>query len=370
MIDWILQQLEKQPSRLFYEKELMEKDAAEFAILKEERLLTYVQTDERFEAYGLGRARPLTVIKISGQLYGIDDEDPDVDPIPLKKSDLAKYRFCLDQFANRLLLANNLFGVSFRLDRRQFFLGKKTVNQQRVAFVFGLFDSDKRAQTPLLSLPAQLGHRVDSVVVITPSYEVGSASLTSQLDMMQIHVVAHRATEDWKVDTSSLAKEVPHGLAVARLTVEQESDYELYGYKCRLPIYVSGRTSESGSNLVEVGDNFVEIGDTPFRLFLRLVLELRRDKMGTVSKIGLKSEGYLSEDGEFQSIGRLRHCFIRALGDLNPKKFIEAYRPKTLRLSVHPELVTWDQQKLLEHDDARVRGLVEKLAAVGQSHIR
>jgi hypothetical protein len=55
---------------------------------------------------------------------------------------------------------------------------------------------------------------------------------------------------------------------------------------------------------------------------------------------------------------------------LQPKKFIEAYRPKTLRLSLHPEFITWDEQKLLAHDDARVRELAEKMAAVGQLHIR
>ena len=86
--------------------------------------------------------------------------------------------------------------------------------------------------------------------------------------------------------------------------------------------------------------------------------------------LSLMIEGYLNADGEFQSIGRLRECFVRALDDLHPEKFIESYRPKTLKLSVHPDLVTWNQEKLLGHDDVRVCDLVGKLAAVGQLHIQ
>ena len=79
----------------------------------------------------------------------------------------------------------------------------------------------------------------------------------------------------------------------------------------------------------------------------------------------MKAEGYISGDSEFQAVGRLRDCFVRALGDLDPKEFIEAYEPKTLRLSVHPDLVTWNQQKLAGHGNARVRDLAEKLEAFG-----
>ena len=61
--------------------------------------------------------------------------------------------------------------------------------------------------------------------------------------------------------------------------------------------------------------------------------------MPIISKVELKAEGYLSEDAEFQAVGRLRECFVRELDDLDPKEFIEGYQPKALRLSVHPDLI-------------------------------
>jgi len=361
LINWILQELEKQPNRLFYEKELTERDASEFARLKELKFLTYVQPDERSETYSFGQSKPLAVVKIGGQLYGIDEDDPEEDPVPLQRSDLARYRFCLDQFANQLRVANSLTDASFSLDRRLLLLGKRTTGRVTTAFVFALFDSDKRAQSLLLSLPVQLGRRIDGIVVITPSYEVNSAPLTSQLEPMQIHVIPRRATENWMVNISALFKEMPVPAPLPKFTVGQERDYELYGYKCKLPIHVTGEIAKSGNNVVLVGDTSVELGDVPFLLFLRLVVELHRDRQGTVSKIDLKSDGYLSEDAEFQSIKRLRQCFVRALSKLDPKDFIEVYRPKTLRVSVHPELVTWDAEKLSTHDDSRVKWLMAQL---------
>lgn len=364
MINWILSELEKQPSRLFYEKELVDRDALEFTRLIDEKFLTYVQPDNRSETYGLGQRTPLTVKKMGDKYWAFAEDDPEADPIPIKKSDLSKYAFRLDEFANRLQTLNNLAGSPFRIDRRLFFLGEKAVNRRKIAFVLGLFDSDREAENLLLSLQARLPYKAYQVAVITSSYEVGSASLSSQLKGIRIQLFPYRLTDDWRVDTSRLVRETTHALSIAKLTAQQEQDYELYGYNCRLPIHITGKVAESGSNLVEIGDSTVKIGDAPFRLFLRLVLELKKNKVGAVSKVSLKDKGYLSEDSEFQSIGRMRECFIRALGDLTPKKFIEAYRPKTLRLSVHPDLVTWDGQKLLAHDDARVRELAQELETV------
>jgi len=264
----------------------------------------------------------------------------------------------VDHFAARLQVANDLSGSLCQLDPRQFFLGEKLVDHKRIAFIFGLFNSDSQSQNLLLSLRGKLGLQLDHIVVITPSYSVSSLLLASQLERTQTYVVPLKATQNFRVDIAAIVK-------IARnLTADQEKDYETYRYQCRLPIQVTGEVTGSGNYLVRVGENRVEIGEVPFRLFLRLILELKNNKKGTISKVKLKAEGYLSEDAEFQSVGRLRSCFIRALGDLDPKDFIETYQPKTLRLSVHPDLVTLNQEKLLGHNNARVRELVEELAAI------
>jgi len=81
MIDWILTELEKQPSRLFYEKELVDRDAVQFAKLKDERLLTYVQPDEHYETYGLDQRLPLTIKKMGAQYWAFSEDDPEADPV-------------------------------------------------------------------------------------------------------------------------------------------------------------------------------------------------------------------------------------------------------------------------------------------------
>ena len=157
MISWILKQLEKQPGSLFYEKELLDKDANEFAMLKQDKLLAYVQPDEHNEIYGLGQREPLTVVNIDGKLYGIDEQDPGKDPKPLTLNDLAKYRFSLETFLGMVKAANNLSGTTQELDKRLYFIGKRTINDKRVTFLLGLFDSDKRASSLLTTLiPAKL----------------------------------------------------------------------------------------------------------------------------------------------------------------------------------------------------------------------
>ncbi len=355
MIEWILHELEMQPGRLFYVRELAGSDENEFSRLKREQVLAYVQPDERNETYGFQRSEPLTVTRIGAQYWGISEDDPEADPVPLSRADLGRYKFLVDHFAARLQVANDLSGSLCQLDPRQFFLGEKLVDHKRIAFIFGLFNSDSQAQNLLLSLRGRLGLKLDYTVVITPSYSVSSLLLASQLERMQVAVVPLRATQNFRVDIAAIVK------IETNLTADQEKDYETYRYKCRLPIHVTGEVTSAGNYLVRVGENMVEIGEVPFRLFLRLILELKNNKIGTISKVKLKVEGYLSEDAEFQSVGRLRNCFVRALGDIDPKEFVEAYQPKTLRLSVHPDLVGGNFEKLLAQGDSRFREVVQKL---------
>ena len=355
MIEWILHELEMQPNRLFYVRELAGSDEDEFSRLKREKVLAYVQPDERNATYGFHRSEPLTVTRIGAQYWGISEDDPEADPVPLSRVDLGRYKFLVDHFATRLQVANDLSGSLCQLDQRQFFLGEKMVDHKRIAFIFGLFNSDSQAQNLLLSLRGRLGLKLDYIVVITPSYSVSSLLLASQLERMQTSVVPLKATRNFRVDIATLIK------IERSLTADQEKDYETYRYQCRLPVHITGEVTSTGNYLVRVGENIVEIGEVPFRLFLRLILELKGNKTGTVSKVKLKAEGYLSEDAEFQSVGRLRSCFVRALDGLDPKEFIEAYQPKTLRLSVHPDLVSLCNGRLLNQNNVRVSELMKKI---------
>ena len=100
MIEWILRQLERQPSTLFYEKELREKSDSEFLELKVRKLLICVQPDSVCETYGYGRQRPMLAINLDGHYYAIDDDDSEL--LVLNRADLIKYRFCLEVFAEEV----------------------------------------------------------------------------------------------------------------------------------------------------------------------------------------------------------------------------------------------------------------------------
>lgn len=90
-------------------------------------------------------------------------------------------------------------------------------------------------------------------------------------------------------------------------------------------------------------------------------MELYKNKKGSVPKNTLIRGGYIRANGEFQSIARLRQAFNTALSGLPTQEFIEAYEPKTLRLSTHPDLVTYNKEKLLRHDNEKIRRLARRL---------
>ena len=145
------------------------------------------------------------------------------------------------------------------------------------------------------------------------------------------------------------------------LTDKEEKEFRQFSYKNRLPIFITGDTEKRATNIVFVNGVRVPIGDTPFALFLRLVVELFKNKKGMVSKSRLINAGYIKADGEFQAISRLRQAFNTSLDGLDPKDFIEACQPKFLRLSTHPALISYDKEKLLCHRNNKIKRLTERL---------
>lgn len=145
------------------------------------------------------------------------------------------------------------------------------------------------------------------------------------------------------------------------LSPGEEKDFIQYGYRSRLPVFLSGDTVNRAGNIVQVDGSTLHLGDVPFALFMRLVAELFKNKSGMIPKSRLINAGYIKADGEFQSISRLRQAFRTALGGLDPQDFIEGCRPGYLRLSTHPALVTYDKPKLLSHRNIKVRRLARQL---------
>ena len=355
MIEWILRQLEKQPSTRFYEAGLREKSNDDFLRLKGKNLLTCVQPNSVSEVYGHGQARPRIAVNLDGRYCALDDDNSEMDLLFLNRADLIKYQFCLEVFAEELAKANSFSGSPEKLHRRLYYAGERKIDGSRVALVLALLDHERKAEDLLLGLPGRLPSAFNQFYVVSPSYTVQSLGLRERLERQQIFVMQLQDFEGFKIDLIRLAKK---GTVI--LTPQHEEECQLYGFKYKIPIHITGKRGGKAGNYILVGDTRVRIGDSPFTLFLRLVLGLYGEKTGEVPKSYLYDEEYFKKDeDEYQRIDRLRQCFTNIPG-IERLEFIKDQN-KSLKISVHPSLITWDLAQLLNHTDPDILKLVEQL---------
>jgi len=130
------------------------------------------------------------------------------------------------------------------------------------------------------------------------------------------------------------------------LAEEEEADY--YGYK-NLPVRITGDTKKRATNIMLVNGVEVFIGDVSLALFLRLLVELFKNKRGTISRSKLMNTGFIKTGSEFQSVSRLRDALRPALSSVSAEEFIETCEHKSIRLSANPALISYDRGKLLHH---------------------
>ena len=320
------------------------------------------KTDYLITKYG----QTLDLYTVNGVIFGIDTQDREEPPVVVDPRELIQYRFNWEPWLQKVREVNGLGGTSSWLHQHLAFLGEKTEGGTKIGVVLSSGGSDDAERDLLLSLPPRMPSVYDITVVTTIRTDQLPQQDMANLERLLVYVVPPIDRETLKIECPRLQLKQRNAHS-AVITCIQEADYDRYDYNCRLPVRLTGKITKAGNNEVLVGDTPVEVGDVPFLLFLRLVLELHRNKSGIVSKVDLRSEGYFGEGTDDHAINRLRNCFIRALGDLDRRDFIESCRPKRLRLSVHPDLVTWDAVKLLDHDDERVKALVRQLVQTAEA---
>jgi len=147
----------------------------------------------------------------------------------------------------------------------------------------------------------------------------------------------------------------------AQLSEDEEAEFRQHLYKSERPIFISGRHDDIVGNLVRVGTVDVYLTAKPFSLFLRLVLELFRNKRGYVHKKGLATGGYSNNSVSFHEVSRLRDCFPQQLVGAERNDFIETKVKEHIRLSTHPSIVKYDKVALLQQDDAQIVELAKLL---------
>lgn len=136
------------------------------------------------------------------------------------------------------------------------------------------------------------------------------------------------------------------------LSDSQKMDYEKFEYQCYDKVFIPGTIPISRSNFIEVNGNRLKIGDSLFCLFLLLVVELKKGDGGWVNIKTLS--------GKYQIYSNLRTALQGSLLVKDGQKFIQSDGSKNYRVSTHPDFITYDKEKLLNHQDHRIRELAEK----------
>lgn len=149
-----------------------------------------------------------------------------------------------------------------------------------------------------------------------------------------------------------------------KLINSQKEDYKKYKYKTYFKIDIIGELKElKKEKYIKVNSNGIELGKNNFILFVKLAVELKRNNEGWVDIESFVQEIDLSFTGRYQLIARLRDDLvkIKALDNNIVKKLIENKKSGLYRISTHPDFITYDKDKLLNHKDPQIRKLAEEL---------
>jgi len=146
------------------------------------------------------------------------------------------------------------------------------------------------------------------------------------------------------------------------LSDRQKKDCKRHDYKCRDQFDVPGTRPMKRSNVIEVNGNRVRIGDSLLKLFLRLVLELKKGKGGWVNIHALEEEGLIGDPLTYQRYSNLRKALEGSLLLKNGQDFIESDGSKSYRVSTHPDFIRYDKKKLAkQHPDPDINEIAKKL---------
>lgn len=140
------------------------------------------------------------------------------------------------------------------------------------------------------------------------------------------------------------------------------ADYEKHRYLCQDWLYIPGTRPHERSNDVLLNGHKLRLGDSLFALLMRFVVELKKARGGWVSSPQLEREGYIGDSARYQRYSNLRTALEGSLKGKDGKNFIEASRSKAYRVSTHPDFITYDKEKLLNHQHSDIGELASQLS--------
>jgi hypothetical protein len=368
-MEWMLERLEKTPTAVFSQRELENRFEGAFANARREKLVRRVPIEDGSLACFHG-GRLLTLIQESGRLVAFDDEDVNFDPVELDPREFVFWQLDFEALGRRVQKANGLSGRPEVLDERLYYFGEVRHPDARVSLVLGLFHAPVLAMRVLRQLANFHLLAGSRTVVITPTFQLGPADIR-ELWSFDVFLLPGSVDPPFLFDYSLALEKRARQPKRKILTESEVEEYKRYRFKSDLAIEISGLREGNRGYAVFVGGEEVLVPDQPFRLLLRLVLELFRTPNGFMDLEQVKlqefrepedrlaSEAELAPRGMDQALKRLRDLFPKALDGLAPNQFIERSSGK-VRISTHRSCVTVDWRALREDSDDAVIGRIAR----------
>lgn len=222
MIEWLLKELEKNPTGVFRKRDLFEQSKEQFEELKSLGLLIYVQPNLNCETYPCSlpcaNSCPMDVVEVDNRFYAICPQDSEIDPISLNRDELDKYQFCIEKFLELVRSANKLAGSLQEIKQDYFYFGYTTYKNNRVGFVFG-FTITCKSTLELTGLK-HLCVDDDFLVVFSPVSMIEDISQRKELGLEKITQTSLAISLNFETYEFSVEKNI------SALIAQQKSESE------------------------------------------------------------------------------------------------------------------------------------------------
>jgi len=332
MIRSILEKYENSPSVVFRKPDFRED---QFEDLKRFGLLEFIQPDPYYQTYpckySCSKSCPMEVIKFKDNLYAICPKDSDKDPILVDKIYLHKYRFLIKGLLEKLKLENNIFGALKELSKDCYYLGSKQYGGEKVGFVF-LRNADSVVLVGIQTICNE-----KNLVILTPVQKLEKVDLSGR---NIINFSLAESLRDFKLDIDLSSLNIKND----GLTEQQKLDYEKYKYLCYDKIRIPDQEPKNRTYTMYVNEKPVKLGESLYRLLVRLAAELKKGNGGWVNVYTLYGDKIITDPEKYHIYSDLRSKLEGCLLKGNAKDLIESDGSKNYRLSVHQDLIRFENK--------------------------
>jgi hypothetical protein len=335
---YLLRKIECEPGIIFSERELVSVSSSDFASLKSNKHIAWVQFDYDhdlfFSSVRGDQNNPRHLTRLDDGRYRADPEEAGLDSIIVEEKDIPHYQFDIDKFVEAVSKANKLDEQRNKILDRLWFIGSKDLSGDRVGLFVALNDSAEDLGKELKGLPNSAG-RYARYIVVSPFTRVSCQKTKGSLNKINVsHFVFDEAFNgDLKFKLGFLFSEA----------------------KAELPqaLHLTGRI-EAEKHIVSVDNKEGGLTDANFKLLLDMVVALKTT-----------DEGWLATgEGDWQAFRRLKDDFKRTFDGFDFEKFIVNGRKK-YRLVIPADAVTYDRAMLKKIKDSGViTDLADKLPII------